>query len=278
MNFLSILSIAILCSLCHAATAQQFRTATYNLRMDTPNDAENQWANRKAWVGKLIEFHQFDIFGTQEGFKHQLEDLQKALPHYEYIGVGRDDGKNAGEHCAIFYDTARFEIIKHGDFWLSEVTDRPNKGWDAVLPRICTWGLFEDKTSGFTFMLFNAHFDHRGVQARKESTQLIIRKAAEIAADSPMIIMGDFNVDQHNESYHSLQQSGTVQDSYTLAELKYAPNGTFNGFDINRVSEARIDHLFVSAAFSVLRYGILTDSYEGRLPSDHYPVVVDLSY
>ena len=111
------------------------------------------WGQRYPYIAQLIQLSRIlIIFGTQEGKYQQLQDLKNAMPGYDYIGVGRDDGKQAGEHSAIFYRKEKFEVLDHGDFWLSTITDRPNKGWDAVLPRICTWGKFRDKQTGFTFL------------------------------------------------------------------------------------------------------------------------------
>ncbi len=272
--------LALALALCCLSTAyaQQFNVATYNFRLDTPSDTGNRWQQRSPHLINQIKYHRFDIFGTQEGFKHQLEDVHTGLEGFEYIGVGRDDGKEKGEYAAIFYNTVLFDLLQHGNFWLSEETSYPNKGWDAALPRICTWGKFKDKRTGFTFLLFNVHFDHVGVEARKNSTKLILEQAKAIGSELPMIITGDFNVDQHNESYALLHNSGIVQDAYELADEPYAPNGTFTGFDITRANDRRIDHIFVSDAFEVERFGILTDSYLGKLPSDHFPVVVEVSY
>lgn len=260
------------------SVAQQFRVASYNIRYDAAGDIGNLWKDRAPHLTRLIQFHGFDIFGIQEGLKHQVEAIKSALPGFDYIGVGRDDGREAGEYSAVFFDTAKFEVIKQGTFWLAENTETPNKGWDAALPRICTWGLFRDKRTGFEFFLFNTHFDHVGVEARKESAKLIVEKARELGSGTPMIITGDFNVDQHSDSYQLLNTGGAVKDAYELAPLKYAPNGTFNGFDITRVSESRIDHIFLSPPFNVVRYGILTDSYNGKLPSDHFPVMAEVRY
>ena len=124
------------------------------------------------------------------------------MPGYDYIGVGRDDGKRAGEHSAIFYRTDKFEVLEHGDFWLSEITDRPNKGWDAVLPRICTWGEFRDKQTGFTFLFFNLHMDHVGVQARAESAKLILGEDQGVPQGKlPAILTGRFQRGPTSESY-----------------------------------------------------------------------------
>ncbi|WP_353181618.1 endonuclease/exonuclease/phosphatase family protein [Parapedobacter lycopersici] len=258
--------------------AQQFRVATYNIRYDAAGDIGNLWKDRAPHLTSLIRFHGFDIFGIQEGLKHQVEAIKAALPGYAYIGVGRDDGKEQGEYSAIFFDTTKFEVVRQGTFWLAENTETPNKGWDAALPRICTWGLFKDRRTGFRFFLFNTHFDHVGTEARTESAKLIVAKASELGSGTPMIITGDFNVDQRSDSYRLLHTGGVVEDAYELSPLKYAPNGTFNSFDITRVSDSRIDHIFLSPPFKVVRYGILTDSYAGKLPSDHFPVMAEIRY
>ena len=297
-----IFTLVCVCVALGAFGADPLVVATYNLRNANEGDSinGNGWGRRYPYMAGLIRFHGFDIFGTQEGKYPQLQELVEALPGYAYIGVGRDDGVKAGEHSAIFYRTDRFEVLEQGDFWLSTVTDRPNKGWDAVLPRICTWGKFRDKQSGFTFLFFNLHMDHVGVVARAESAKLILHKIKEQPAHLPVILTGDFNVDQTSESYLLLHTSGVLEDAYETAAFRYAPNGTFNGFRPDLKTESRIDHLFLSDDFNVLKYGILTDTYrsevqesadklpdtgnfpkevslrkyEARTPSDHFPVMI----
>jgi len=280
--------------------AQQLNIATFNLRYKNGGDARkgNGWEQRMPVIADLIRFHDFDIFGTQEGLQEQLLDLTDKLTEYNYIGVGRNNGREAGEHAAIFYKKDMFKLISSGNFWLSEKPEKPNRGWDAALPRICSWGQFEHIASGKKFFFFNTHFDHVGVVARRESAKLILSKIRELAGDHSAILTGDFNVDQTNEIYNILTGS-VLQDAYETANFKYALNGTFNHFDINTQTSSRIDHILHSPCIVVKRYGVLTDSYrtmknggrnvstsgnfpkevslqeyEARLPSDHFPVMV----
>ena len=117
------------------------------------------------------------------------------MPDFAWCGVGRDDGKEAGEYSAILYRKSRFRLLKTETFWLSPEPDKPgSKGWDAAYPRIVTWARFRDLVSGRTFFHFNTHFDHRGERARVESASLILRKVGEIARDQPFLLTGDFNV------------------------------------------------------------------------------------
>ncbi|TSJ38781.1 endonuclease/exonuclease/phosphatase family protein [Mucilaginibacter corticis] len=276
-----IIYIAIACFILSAKSyGQQFNIATYNLRYDNQEDSVkgNGWRLRYPVIAKIVKFNDLDIFGTQEGLFHMLNNLADSLPGYKWIGIGRDDGKEAGEHSAIFYKTSRFKILKQGNFWLSTITDRPNKGWDAVLPRICTWAQFEEIKTGFKFYFFNLHMDHIGVVARKQSATLVLKKIKEMAGNSATIFTGDFNVDQYNESYKEVLSTGVLQDCYHLAPVKLATNGSFNAFDINTKTDSRIDHIFVTKDFNVKRYAILTNSFNGRLPSDHYPVVAIMEH
>lgn len=272
-----LLHLALLLLIVNKSYAQSLRVATYNIRYDNPEDSLNSWKYRLPVVKDLVRFHDFDILSIQEGLQHQVMQLEKQLEVFEFYGVGRDDGKTQGEYSGIFYKKNKFKRTEGGTFWLSETPDRPSKGWDAALPRICTWIKLLDK-NGNPFFVFNTHFDHKGVQARKESIKLIMKKIQEIAGKSPVILTGDFNFSQKDENFTLALTSKYLKDGYSAAEVRYAPNGTFNGFDITSKSEDRIDHIFVSPHFTVKKYAILTDSYLGRFPSDHFPVVVDLEY
>ena len=286
------------------ASAQSFTAASFNLRYANQSDSlqGNGWGQRLPYIAQLVQFHGFDIWGSQEGLYPQLLELKQLLPQYDYIGVGREDGVRKGEHSAIFYRTDKFELLDSGNFWLSEEEDHPNVGWDAALERICTWGMFREKESGFVFMFYNLHMDHRGVKARSESAKLVIRKICSRHPKLPSILTGDFNVDQNSESYTTLTAPKVIFDSYEIADFRYAPNGTVNGFKTDRMTDSRIDHVFVTKEFEVEKYGILTDTYrvkrneetekvkdgnfpheisfeqyEARTPSDHFPVMVFLS-
>lgn len=247
--------------------------ASYNLRMNTPKDGINAWPNRKEAVKSLVRFHEFDIFGTQEGFIGQLKDLCE-LEGFTYTGHGRENGKDAGEHSAIVYRTDRFKLLGSGDFWLRENPDEPGLGWDATCcNRICSWGKFRDLETAKEFFFFNVHFDHQGVIARKESGKLMVKKIQEIAGGCPVICVGDLNSTPETEQIKTLQTF--LKDSYEVSIAPpYGPVGTFNGFDFNSTLKSRIDYIFVSKKIDVLKYGVLTDNVDRRYPSDHLPVVI----
>lgn len=247
--------------------------ATYNLRYNNANDGVNAWPNRKENVKALVRYHDFDIFGTQEALIGQLKDLTE-LEEYDYYGKGRDDGGQAGEHSAIVYKKQRFKVLQSGDFWLSETPDKPGKGWDATCcNRICSWVKFRDIKTKKEFYFFNVHFDHQGVQARRESGKLMVNKIKEIAGKAPVICTGDFNSTPETEQI--LEMQTILRDTYKVTEMPpYGPVGTFNAFKFDAPMKDRIDYIFVSNSIKVLKYGTLTDAKDQRYPSDHQPVVI----
>lgn len=247
--------------------------ASYNIRYDNTGDGINAWPNRKENVKALIKFHDFEIFGVQEALIGQLKGIAE-LSEYAFTGKGRDDGKEAGEHSAIFYKKERFKLLKSGDFWLSETPDKPGKGWDATCcNRISSWGKFQDLITKKEFFFFCVHFDHQGVEARRQSGFLMVKKIKEIAKNETVILTGDFNSTPETEQIKTIQT--LLSDTHEVTKQPpYGPEGTFNSFKFDAIMDKRIDYIFVSKNVEVLKYGVLTDAKEQRYPSDHQPVLI----
>jgi endonuclease/exonuclease/phosphatase family metal-dependent hydrolase len=275
-KFFLLLVLIIIINL--SISAQTFTVATYNLRYDNRGDSGNLWVNRAPVQANLIRFHDFDVVGIQEGLINQLEDLSKALPQYTRYGIGRDDGKASGEHSAIYFKKDKFKLLNSGDFWLSQTPDKPGKGWDATCcNRICSWVQLQDIASKKKFYFFNVHFDHQGVIARIESAKLMIEKIKEIAGNNPVVFTGDLNGGRNSDCYKYIANAGIIKDSHELAAFPYENNASFNSFRTPRGMEV-IDHIFVTKQFKVKKWGILTDTYFGKYPSDHFPVMAVVNF
>lgn len=258
-----------------ALAAEPINVATYNLRLNEPSDGPNAWPHRKEMVKALIRHHEFDIVATQEGLIDQIRELD-AMPGWARVGVGRDDGQQGGEHSAIYFRSARFELRRHGDFWLSATPDKPSISWDSrCCNRLATWAELRDKSSGREFLVFSAHFDHEGVVSRRESALLMLRQVRALAGDKPVVCMGDYNATPESEPIRIML--GGLRDAYVLSETPpYGPLGSFNDFKFDSPADRRIDYVFLTPGIRVLKYAVLTDSQRGRFTSDHFPVLVRL--
>jgi len=252
-----------------------FNIITYNIRMNTPDDGVNAWPLRKEKVAGLLNFHKADIFNVQEALPEQMDDLTNLMPEFDHVGVGRDDGKRAGEHMAIFYRKSRFEKLSDGMFWLSETPDKPGFGWDAACNRTCTWIKLKDKITMKSFLVLDTHLDHRGMKARDEGVKLILSRIPEINRENlPLIFTGDFNLVKESGPIKAIL--GVLNDARDKSiSPPYGPEGTSGGFAVREKSRT-IDFIFINQKVTVLRHGVLSDSFGMFYPSDHLPVLAEV--
>ncbi|HTG55005.1 MAG TPA: endonuclease/exonuclease/phosphatase family protein, partial [Niabella sp.] len=160
-----LLMITVSCLLGNSIKAQQplaLKVGSYNIRYDNHGDRDkgNGWLQRVAAITSIIQWEDIDVLGMQEVLSHQLNDMRTTLQEYSCFGVGRDDGKEKGEFAPIFFRKDKFALLDSGVFWLSETPDQPSKGWDAALPRICTWVHLKERSTARDFWFFNLHMDH----------------------------------------------------------------------------------------------------------------------
>jgi endonuclease/exonuclease/phosphatase family metal-dependent hydrolase len=285
--------------------ADSLRVMTFNIRFDNPKDGPDAWPLRKDKVAGMVRLYDADVIGMQEALRTQIDVLAKLLPDHDWIGVGRQDGKDAGEFTPIFYRRERLEIVDKNTFWLSPTPEKTgSRGWDAALPRIATWARFRDKLAGGEFYLFNTHFDHVGLTARLESAKLLRTKAVETAGDQPVVVIGDFNCTSSSPPYLWLvgkeppppvpaDSAEAVPDKVVpdtsvlpakdaLADAMlhsrhphHGPTTTWNGFK-TLVPGRKIDHIFIHGPISIEQHAILADHWDGRFPSDHLPVLAEI--
>jgi endonuclease/exonuclease/phosphatase family metal-dependent hydrolase len=283
VRFIAIL-VGLVClavmSLAQSVPKNTFRVMTFNIRYDEPRDGVNAWPNRKTKVADVIRFHKADLIGVQEALLRQLRDLEKLLPDFAWCGVGRADGREAGEYSAILYRKSRFQLIETNTFWLSETPDKSgSRGWDAAFPRIVTWAKLKDRATGKTFVHFNTHFDHIGEKARTESSSLILKKAGEIHGKGPFVVTGDFNVVKDSGAYKTIV-AGTptikiVDARDTSVNGHFGGDSTFNAF--KELAPGRtIDYIFVREGIKVFEHGVLSDRWNGLWASDHLPVLAEI--
>ena len=267
--------------------AESLKVVSFNIRYGTAKDGENHWDKRRDFLVETVKAMNPDLLGTQETVGFQRDYLAAQLPEYDSLGVGRDDGKDAGEMMALYFRRDRFEKLDGGHFWLSETPDVVgSKSWDSSLPRMATWVKLRDRKhpDAPTILFVNTHFDHMGKTARLESARLIRRKLIELGKDCRLILTGDFNADQQSPPYDALfaklddQPSPVIDTFRALHPQRTEEEGTFSGFKPSATKGARIDWIGVSSNWKVQSAEIDRTQRDGRTPSDHFAVTATLTY
>ncbi|PRD48828.1 endonuclease/exonuclease/phosphatase family protein [Sphingobacterium haloxyli] len=242
-----------------------FVVASYNILHDTDAiPAHYQWSRRKDLLIKQVVDREIDILCLQEDQANQAADIQRATG-LQIVGTSK----------RILYDGQRFAVRSEGRFYLSETPEKSSYGWDAAVIRLCNWALFNDRNTGRNFFVFNAHFDHIGVEAREKSALLMKERIDFMTNGQPVILTGDMNA--LPGSMPILTLTRFLNDSRAISETEpEGPIGTYNGMNNDRAYEGRIDYVFTSSHFRVNEYAVLQDETDGIFPSDHFPVITKL--
>lgn len=250
------------------------RVMSFNIRYGSVGSAS--WEDRIGIVSQTMLESEADSIGIQEGTPQWMATLKNTVGEkYAYVGVGRDDGVNAGEYSAIFYLKDKYTVIDSGTFWLSETPEVPSLGWDAGCNRICTWAVLENKETGEQYVHLNSHFDNSGTQARKNSVNLIVEKAKEYS-NLPVVFTADMNVKEGSDNYKQLVGAGVLADTKFQApdSMNYL---TYHDTKPNKHSGDVIDYVMVNEHFEALSYKVVTEGVDGEYVSDHFPVYADIA-
>jgi endonuclease/exonuclease/phosphatase family metal-dependent hydrolase len=263
---------------------------SFNIRYGSADDGENSWDHRKNLVFKVIKKAHPDILGLQEALRFQLDEMYNAVPEYNEAGVGRDDGKEAGEYSAVLYRSERFQLLESDTFWFSSSPEVPgSKDWGNSITRICTWVRLEEKKSKTHFYVYNLHLDHQSQPSRERSAVLLTSFLSERKHTDPFIVTGDFNAGETNpvilflkgqsalelEPGHFVSNTIPLQDTYRFLVPKAEKVGTFHDF-MGTTTGDKIDYIFVQEKTKVTAAKIDHSHWNNKFPSDHFPVTASI--
>ncbi|TMW63779.1 hypothetical protein Poli38472_002720 [Pythium oligandrum] len=278
------------------------RVMTFNLRYGTAMDGLNSWPHRRAHVAELINRYHPVLLGTQEGMDEQLRQLHEMLvPQYERFGDPREDG---GEHTQIFYDAHVVERVQGGTFWLSETPQVPkSRGWDASHVRVATWGRFRLRTTQQEFFYVNTHLDNTGKLAQLNGAKVIWTEMKKLVGNTltPLFLTGDFNTLRPSDVYEYLTtnpEGPFFHDAWRVAEhpigsisnsyhewIGPAYDKTKHGDWLDAAMDQpdipganHIDFILSRPQLPVTTTEVITESRNGRYPSDHYPIVAEFLF
>ena len=280
------------------------RVMTYNIRNSEGDRAspDNNWEGRRGDMANLVARAAPDIVGFQEVLPDQKEFLERRFPEYRFVGAFRNADGRTGEASPIAYRGARFDVVAHGTFWLSQTPDVPGSlSWGATIPRVCSWAVLVDKLCGQRFAFANTHTDHLSEEAREKGMLLVIDRMKKFGENSPIVFVGDHNclgVDKPAQAVSKM-----LRDAMFVSETPpEGPWRTVNGWrwrdNETTIAEAmemsaearnsvyprsgdnRIDYIYVSADIQVHACRTLADPRPGKklYPSDHFPVVADVEF
>ena len=272
----------------------ELKVMSFNVRYGTAKDGPNDWDHRRALFMELLRTAEPDIIGLQEALRFQLDEIRTELPNYAEIGVGRDDGKTAGEYAAILYRRDKFSVLSAKTFWLSDTPDVPgSKSWGNHVARVCTFALLRDRKTQRQFYFFNTHMDHESEPARVKGAELIAKSIENTRMPGvPVIFSGDLNATPDSvavryltgrpgdapaprgegRSLLNLRGPGFI-DTYVAANPSAKPqeSGTFHDFKCN-FDGRRIDYILVEPGMTTLEAAIDHTVREGRGASDHWAI------
>lgn len=267
------------------------RVMTFNVRYASWRKP-NAWPARRPAVSELILAERPDLIGTQEGVDRQLGEMADDLPEYAWLGEGRNGGRE-GEFMAVFYRTDRLALVDQGHFWLSDTPEvKGSKSWGNTLPRMATWARFRDLTDEREFYLLNTHFDHKSQTSRERSAELIVDRVQSMTPRLPVIVTGDFNAVQTSQVHKTLTARAEsdetdvranrieLTDVWEIAERHEGEGdgvSTFHGWDEPDDKNRRIDWILTSPQWSVAGARVVLFRKGEQWPSDHFPVVADLT-
>ena len=255
------------------------RVMAFNLRYARMT-GKHSWLRRAPAVQQVIERHAPDLIGTQEGLYPQLQSLAARIPDYRWIGLGREGGSR-GEFMAVFYRAARFTPLEFDHFWLSDTPDTiGSKGWGNNVVRMVTWVRFRDRETGRDLVLINTHFDHESQPSREKSAALLAKRIGEIAAESRVIVTGDFNADAATNPVHARLLEAGLVDTWESAKSRSKQYATYHGYREPTLDGPRIDWILTGPGWRCTRAEIVIDrpelDGEAVYPSDHFPVTAIL--
>ena len=257
--------------------SKEVKVVSYNIRYNNPNDDKDIWKNRRSTIVDFISIQSPDFIGLQEVTYSQLLYLNSNLSGYDYVGVGRDDGKKKGEFSPIYFNQSNYDLKISNTFWLSETPENISVGWDAAMERICTYGLFVQKISGRKVWVFNTHFDHIGNIAREKSVDLILRKINDLTKTNDYIIItGDFNLTDDSSPIIKIQK--LYNDANFNIDKQSDFYGTFNNFQLDSNSKKRIDYVFYKNFILIESKHGNVKTNMGRWASDHHPVISKFNF
>ena len=248
---------------------------SFNLRNGQKDDGANSWQYRQEACAAAVMDVCPDFVGFQENTLPQDTFMSYTLKRYAHVAVGRETTNPVTESNAIYYLRSKYHLVQTNTFWLSETPNVCSKGWDGKYPRVATYAVLEHRTTHRQYLVINTHLDHQGVNARRESMQLISDTIAALQQRYPAMptfLMGDLNVTPDDEALSPTRRTMlSAQETLSVTDI------TFHGWGKDSTKGKIIDYIFYQNA-TPTRFEVWHKNYGVPFLSDHYPIVTQFKH
>jgi endonuclease/exonuclease/phosphatase family metal-dependent hydrolase len=237
------------------------------------------WEKRKGAFGAAFRALDADVVAYQEmesfsrgddGSVNLARDyLLAENPGYRAAASG--DWRHFPSTQAIFYRTARLTLLDQGWFFFSETPDVIySRTFDGSYPAFASWARLAPVAGGKPFTVLNLHFDYSSRENRRRSAALVrARIAPWLTKGEPVILLGDLNERAGSAIIRDFEAQGLAFAQTSGASYHF--NRGINLF-------SAIDHIAVANGPAFVGPPVIfRQKFGGQWPSDHYPVVADIT-
>jgi endonuclease/exonuclease/phosphatase family metal-dependent hydrolase len=258
---------------------------TYNIMCSLcGGETYDPWEVRLPYFGDTFARHEPDLLGIQEltPIPGEVEQLLAQAPGFGAVYFAPDEQLPYPD-AMIMYRQSRFDVLEHGDYWLSPTPDTPRSNGFAKpqLPRLVVWARMRDRLADREFYFATTHFDNNS-PSQAMSAPLVKERTAPFASQLPVIVVGDFNSQPRDEAFATLTgeaggfrlvDTQSIAKSWSVVTNQTPPPA----YDLAE----RIDHIFVAGTgvdWQAESWAVDTTLYGTKLlpASDHFAMIARL--
>jgi endonuclease/exonuclease/phosphatase family metal-dependent hydrolase len=236
-------------------STDQIKVMSFNVRGNSASDPQTM-EQRQGNIRQIIVDNTPDVFGLQEFSENNFENW--FMPQMATLGysVYFNESAGLGSPKVIFYKTSRFTLQGSGTFLIDPL-------------RTGTWVILLDNVNSNKYFFCNSHWSPEADNnERIANAQAVITAVQTNNPDGlPEVVFGDFNSAPGTTQISNLKNALGVADA--LGDSDGDP--TFHGWDAT--GDAKIDWLMCNKNFAYTSFQVITTSYGGFWPSDHWPVM-----
>lgn len=237
-----------------------FKVMSFNLRHGVAGDPQTI-EQRIPLIINIISDNTPDIVGFQEYENIDSDTTIKHTIAVQLLNLGYHRSYNfpfsdQGSTKAIYFRTARFSVVSSARFELN------SHGRSGV------WAILTDSQTSKQYFIVNSHWENLSQATRiinSHSVDSLI--TAKNTSHLPVICFGDFNAQPGTTEVENLKSAQDLTDALGDSDGDL----TFHGWDAT--GDTKIDWIMSNRDMAYLSPQVITTSYSGHWPSDHWAVM-----